>query len=133
MGGAVLTRVVSADPRIAAVVLAGTPADQEAQVRAQERFPWRAAALLAIRRNAPSLLVDKPVDHVAAIAPRPLLVVTGDRDTVVPPALALNLFAAAHEPKELLRVEGAAHGTYATSPAYRERLAAFFEVGLRRP
>jgi pimeloyl-ACP methyl ester carboxylesterase len=135
MGGAVVARVASREPRIAAVVLAGTPSDQEAQVRNQERArgSWgRVPALFAIRRRAPSLLLDKPVDHVAAIAPRPLLIVTGELDTVVPPVLAENLFAAAREPKELLRVQGAAHGGYAVSPPYRERLAAFFEAALAR-
>jgi putative redox protein len=47
--------------------------------------------------------------HVSAIAPRPLLLVHGDADEVVPYADAEALFALAGEPKELVRVEHGGH------------------------
>jgi pimeloyl-ACP methyl ester carboxylesterase len=51
----------------------------------------------------------RPRDVVARIAPRPLLIVHGSEDDVVPPSDGDELLAAAREPKELWRVDGAAH------------------------
>lgn len=48
-------------------------------------------------------------DHVAKVAPRPLLLVHGDADEVVPYPHAERLFAAASEPKELVRLPGGGH------------------------
>lgn len=42
-----------------------------------------------------------PLPHVARIAPRPLLFVNGEDDTVVPPSAARALHAAAAEPKQV--------------------------------
>jgi dipeptidyl aminopeptidase/acylaminoacyl peptidase len=50
-----------------------------------------------------------PIDHVAAIAPRPLLLVHGDRDETVPVDHAYALFEKAGEPKRLVVLEKAGH------------------------
>lgn len=50
-----------------------------------------------------------PERHAARIAPRPLLVVHGDADDVVPYPHAERIFAAAAEPKELIRIPAGAH------------------------
>lgn len=50
-----------------------------------------------------------PVHHVRRIAPRPLLLVQGDADEVVPPHHAERLFELAGEPKELVRLAGGTH------------------------
>lgn len=47
--------------------------------------------------------------HVASVAPRPLLIVHGDADPTVPYPHAERLFAAAGEPKELVRLEAGGH------------------------
>ena len=47
--------------------------------------------------------------HVAAIAPRPVLLIHGDADDVVPYVHAERLFEVASEPKELVRIPGGAH------------------------
>ncbi len=68
--------------------------------------------LLAIAWWVPSLLVKTgydPIDYVAKIAPRALLVMQGTEDHVVDPAMARRLYDAAGEPKELWLVEGADH------------------------
>jgi fermentation-respiration switch protein FrsA (DUF1100 family) len=44
---------------------------------------------------------------------RPLLVIAGDRDSIVPPQQSRRLFNAALEPKELAMVPGADHNDYA--------------------
>lgn len=69
-----------------------------------------------------------PEREVAAIAPRPLLVIHGTQDETIPVAQALRVYAAAHEPKELWLGQGAGHcGTYFLDrQAYTRRSAAFF-------
>lgn len=49
------------------------------------------------------------IDHVAAISPRPLLLVHGDRDELVPLRNAQLLFQRAGEPRELRVIPGAGH------------------------
>jgi fermentation-respiration switch protein FrsA (DUF1100 family) len=74
----------------------------------------------------------RPVDVVSGISPRPLLVLGGDKDQIVPVAMTRKLFAAARNPKLLWIVPGAAHGGYAqTAPVeYRARLVEFFTRNL---
>jgi fermentation-respiration switch protein FrsA (DUF1100 family) len=50
-----------------------------------------------------------PEKHVGAVSPRPVLVVHGEADETVPYIHAERLFAAAGEPKELIRIPNAGH------------------------
>jgi len=56
-------------------------------------------------------LLTQRFDVLAALprARMPVLIVQGSEDTVVPPEMAQQLYAAAHEPKRLLIAEGAGH------------------------
>ncbi len=51
----------------------------------------------------------EPLSHVALIAPRPLLILHGDADQVVPVAHAHRLFQAAAEPKDLVVIPQGVH------------------------
>ena len=51
----------------------------------------------------------QPIDHVAGIAPRPLLLVHGNLDETVPVSHAHELLARAGEPKQLVVLETAGH------------------------
>jgi dipeptidyl aminopeptidase/acylaminoacyl peptidase len=51
----------------------------------------------------------KPLDYIDKISPRPLLLVHGDHDEVVPVKHARALFEKAGDPKELLILPGAGH------------------------
>jgi len=51
----------------------------------------------------------KPIDYIAQIPPRPLLLVHGSRDETVEVSHAHRLYAQAGEPKQLVIVEGAGH------------------------
>lgn len=51
----------------------------------------------------------KPIDYIDRIAPRPLLLVHGDQDEVVPVSHAEALYKKAGDPKELLVLPGAGH------------------------
>lgn len=56
-------------------------------------------------------LLDARYDNLAKIVKlrSPLLIVQGEADTIVPPAMAQQLFVAANEPKILRRIPGAGH------------------------
>jgi hypothetical protein len=60
----------------------------------------------------------------------PLLVMSGDRDEVVPPALGRALFSAAPEPKTFWQIPGAGHNDIieAAGARYRERLQSFYST-----
>jgi uncharacterized protein len=73
-----------------------------------------------------------PVDEVGRIAPRPLLLIHGAADQLIPVAQAEQLKAAAPS-AELWEVPGAGHaGAYLANPqAYVEKVAWFFERSLK--
>ena len=74
----------------------------------------------------------KPMDDIAALAPRPILIIHGAGDESVPPGDSDQNFAAAREPKELWRLDGAAHGETVApgGAASSERVVAFFRRAL---
>jgi uncharacterized protein len=135
MGGAVLARVAPSDGRLCAVAFAGTPSDQVKQIDWENR-QWgplsQLPALWAVQRGGVPVYNDQPKDNIAAIAPRPVLIISGAQDETVPLLLAHELFAAARGPKELLVVDGAGHGGYASAPGstYLDRVTGFFEGAL---
>lgn len=51
----------------------------------------------------------RPIDYVARISPRPLLLVHGSQDEAVDISHARRLFARAGEPKQLVIIEGGGH------------------------
>jgi fermentation-respiration switch protein FrsA (DUF1100 family) len=53
--------------------------------------------------------IVKPIDYIARISPRPLLLVNGSEDDIVEVFRARKLYARAGEPKQLAIIEGAGH------------------------
>ena len=49
-------------------------------------------------------------EDVVLLAPRPLLLIHGERDGVIPPDVAKTIYEWAFEPKRLVMLEGADHG-----------------------
>ena len=70
-----------------------------------------------------------PLAVVARIAPRPLLIISPAEDRLIDRGQSDRLFERAGEPKELYRVDSAAHAeAYAVDPeAYRSRVLGFLE------
>jgi uncharacterized protein len=107
---------------------------------------------LAARRPCAGVVLEAPFSSARAVAARvlpvigpllvfsydsaskiqrvhaPLLVIHGDRDSIVPLDLGRALFDAAREPKAFWVVPGADHNDLveAAGPRYRERLRAFY-------
>jgi dipeptidyl aminopeptidase/acylaminoacyl peptidase len=69
----------------------------------------------------------QPIQRVGQIAPRGLLLIAPREDRLVDWTQAVRLFEAAHEPKELLVVEGAAHSEAhgVAGEAYERRVLEF--------
>lgn len=67
---------------------------------------------------------------LAGIAPRPLLLVHGAADEIVPAHHALDLFALAREPKELWMIAGAGHTDCFAKKADRQRLLSWLARAL---
>lgn len=74
----------------------------------------------------------RPVDVIGTIAPRPVLIIHGTADTLIPIANA-DALQAADPAAELWKVEGATHGQSITvaGAAYVQRVAAFFDMHVR--
>ena len=123
------------DARLRAVVLYATWTSLEDETYAKfGRFgalSW-APLVWGLRREGVDLANVRPIDHVGAIAPRPLLMIAGTRDADTPVPIMERVFAAAREPKELWIEEGAAHGTdVETAPEeYERRVVGFFDRSL---
>jgi pimeloyl-ACP methyl ester carboxylesterase len=124
-------QVASEDPRVRALALEGAVANYGDETRHEfRRWGWLSQWPAVRSREYQGYRPTDPQaeEVVGRIAPRPVLVVAGDRDETVPMAQAERVFRAAGEPKELWVVPGAAHGGYAeAAPAeYPARLVRFF-------
>jgi pimeloyl-ACP methyl ester carboxylesterase len=134
VGSFIMTQVAAGDGRLKAVVLEGTPASFDAYIdlHAHGGRLGRWLAERAISRSGLAAAEWAPQNLIGAIAPRPLLLVGGTRDTEIPPWMAQGLYADAREPKSLWIVPKAQHGGYMeVAPVeYPRRILAFFESGL---
>jgi len=74
----------------------------------------------------------RPIDEIARISPRPIFILQGGQDTVIPPDSAQRLFNAAGEPRRLWIGEGAGHvEMFDLMPdEYIRRVIAFFDETL---
>jgi uncharacterized protein len=139
LGGAAAIMAAAEDPDIGAVVA------DSAFARLDEMVPQRlghlgfAGPLLACctqwwgeRMAGFSVAAVAPAAVAAQISPRPLLLIHGEADSHTPPAQSKELYAAAHEPKQLWIVPGAEHvGCYDTArEEYERRVTQFFREAL---
>jgi dipeptidyl aminopeptidase/acylaminoacyl peptidase len=140
LGGAVSLVVAADDHRIRAVCADSAFSDPlgvladgvERVLRIPGAVLTAPVAAMFARRTGARLSDFDPLTAVGRIAPRPLLLIHGDRDTAVPPRHARRLFDAAGEPRELWTVPGAGHvGAYfADRHGYFARVRRFFEDAL---
>lgn len=119
-GAAAATYVTAHDERVTALVLCACPAefaipDSEKNLRSF----WRQCCQTGTIRDAdfPSSLEEwgdhfrqvSPIDWIANISPRPLLIIHGDRDEVVDLDHARRLYEQAGDPKELVIIPDGEH------------------------
>lgn len=137
MGAAVALLAAAADPDVAAVVADSSFTSGRDAVAHGVRSVLRMAPEILIlaadevvqRRHGYRFSSARPLDAVARIAPRPVLIIHGAADTTVPVEHAHRLYAAAGEPRELWVADGAEHcGAYfADRQTYCGRVVGFFD------
>ena len=119
-GAAVSVYVAAQDSRVSSVALCACPAEFTLITRTDEPH-----SIIDHFRNIGAIKDEdfpasaeewfngfrsiQPVDYIAGVAPRPLLLVHGSNDETVDVSHAHRLYAKAGEPKELEIVDGAGH------------------------
>ena len=131
MGAYVLTQAAVLEPRLRAVALVSSPNDVVEQnwlATAKWGLLTQVPCYLALRTYGQSLDMP-PKNVIGSIAPRAVLIVGGDLDTLVPAFMARQLFSAAGSPKEMWLVPRAHHSDFAqvAGPEYRNRVTGFFD------
>ncbi len=139
MGGAVVLQTAPLTEAIRCVIVDCTFASLPGLITyhaARTRLPRFLAPLgahllvawasLMARAN---LFAHSPVRSIGALAPRPLLMIQAGHDELVPASETEQLYAAAREPKQLWRVDGALHRAVdkAAPEEYRRRVSEFLE------
>jgi uncharacterized protein len=143
MGASTAILTAADDPRIEALV-ADSPFTSLSDVVAagyqRYRLPTQPllplADLLNRLRYGYTFSQVRPVDRVAAISPRPLLLLHGTHDRIIPFHHAVQLAqAAAPGPVELVAFEGADHcgGYFQDRAAYITSVAEFLDRTLDQP
>jgi fermentation-respiration switch protein FrsA (DUF1100 family) len=141
LGGSTTLLAAAADPRIRAVVDDSGFSDAPRVIEASFEhfiglppFPFAPITLELVKLRTgldPSRI--RPMDVVAKISPRPLLVIHCMEDKVVPPDNSDRNFAAAGEPKQFWRIPTGGHidGIKVARDEYQRRVAQFFEETLK--
>jgi fermentation-respiration switch protein FrsA (DUF1100 family) len=141
MGGATVILAAAQDKRIKAVVDDCGFSDAPSVIAASfehfihlPAFPF-APVTIWIADERAGIDVDsvRPMDVVARISPRPVFIIHGLDDYVVPVDNSKRNFAQAREPKQLWLVPGAKHGkSHSVAKAeYERRVTAFFNKALQ--
>ncbi|MFH1283693.1 MAG: alpha/beta hydrolase [bacterium] len=142
MGGSVSLMVASEDERVS-VVAADSPFSDVPKVIIRyaklfygfPKFPLVDIALIFVRIRLGINLADySPVNYIADISPRPLLIIQGGQDLRMPVEEGRALFEQAKQPKELWIVQGADHlGAYAGNAyEYEKKIGSFFKNYLEK-
>jgi len=119
-GAAVSVYVAAQDKRVSSIVTCACPAEFTflTEVDEPQSVIDHFREIGAIRdKDFPYSVADwvsgfrmiSPVEHVAGIAPRPLLLVHGGKDELVDVSHARKLYARAGEPKQIIIIDGAGH------------------------
>lgn len=140
MGAAILIMAAAENPYIRAVIADSAYAHLYRSIAAElsnitrlplwftrplGRYAWR---IMADHHRFP-LRSASPADYVAAIAPRPLLLIHGEEDLLTRPENAHVLYERAGEPKELWLMPGITHaqGYVSFGPTYQQRVLEFLD------
>ncbi len=137
MGGATAIMSAARIPQVRAVVAESAYTSLEdnvtngvRQVAGLPPFPF-APLVIYFGQQAAGLDITavRPVDDMASISPRPILIVHGELDETIPVANAHRLYEAAGEPKELYVIPNAGHAglVQAGAEEYVRRVVGFFD------
>ena len=141
MGAAVTVAAMPDHPDLRCAVVESPFSDYRGVVRRWSwnhlkvpRFPLVDLSLWMLRRRVGDPHIDKfnPFEAAPRIAPRPLLVIGGENDRLMPVGDVTRVFNAAREPKQLWIVPGAYHAKCREAAAleYDTRVTGFFSRNL---
>ena len=141
LGGSTTLLAAARDPRIKAVVDDSGFSDAPSVIDSSFRhfiglppFPFASITTAIVGwRTGFDVKRIRPVDVVARIGPRPLLIVQCMDDAVVPPANGERSFQAAAEPKSIWRIPSGGHiaGHSVARQEYERRVIEFFDQSLK--
>lgn len=141
MGGATAIRAMARLPQVRVLVVDAAydsysrlVSDGVHAVSGLGRFPFGDLIIgFTGLHSGQNLYAIRPIDDIASIAPRPILILHGTADSTVPVSHGRSLFAAAGEPKALYLVEGGGHGGLlrADPQAYARQVVSFLNTHLR--
>lgn len=135
LGGAAVVHAAAADERLAALVIQSSYSSLPQAVEdgfddfaLLPRWPFAPLVVFLAERRL-GLRIDQ-VDScrdLAAMAPRPVLLIHGADDALFPATHALQMYAAAQEPKTIWVIEGLPHANaiIGHEAAYEERVLDF--------
>ena len=140
MGGATAILAAAKDQRIGAVVDDSGFSDAPRVIAASfehfihlPAFPFAPLTVtIADLRAGVDVGKVRPMDVIAQISPRPLLIIHEAQDAVVPVDNSERNFAAARQPKELWLVPGSGHGNAhsVARSSYETKVTKFFNNAL---
>ncbi|MDO9303349.1 MAG: alpha/beta hydrolase [Anaerolineales bacterium] len=131
MGGATMIRAAAQFPQIEALVVDSpySSLDDEFDYLVPYPFINLLVKFFAEIQTGLDINTLRPVDEIAKISPRPVYIIQGAGDKVVPAGTAEQLFNAAGEPRFLWTEENVIHlGMYLDNPRkYERRVTGFFD------
>lgn len=142
MGASTAILTAARDSRIEALVLDSPFATMSDVIAtAYRRFRLPTGPLLPLADLATRLRYGytfaqvRPIDVIAELAPRPILLLHGADDSVIPVSHAHDLFDAAGDPKQLRVFDDADHcgGYFADRPGYIDLVARFLDEACPSP
>jgi fermentation-respiration switch protein FrsA (DUF1100 family) len=143
LGGSTTVLAAANDPRIKAVVDDSGFSDASGVIDSGFEhfiglpvFPFASITTAIVRwRIGVDLKRIRPVDVVARIGPRPLLIIQCMGDPVIPPVNSERNFQAAADPKSIWRIPACGHidGYDVARQEYERRVIEFFDQSLAAP
>jgi pimeloyl-ACP methyl ester carboxylesterase len=137
MGAAVASMSVPEYPEVKAVCLESPFTEYRRVVRqyAWNKFKvpffplvWITLQFLRFRVGTTEVDAYSPKNYIARISPRPILMIGGSEDRLMPEDDVRDLYACARDPKQLWIIPGASHGKcrQLAGLEYETRVAGFF-------
>ena len=131
MGAVTMIRAAAQYPQIEAIVADSPFSTLEDEMNLRVPFPIMRSLIryFAERETGLSLDLVRPVDNIALISPRPVFIIQGMGDEMVPLDSAQRIYDAAGEPKQLWVEDDVPHlNMYAYyKTRYTKRVIKFFD------
>jgi pimeloyl-ACP methyl ester carboxylesterase len=141
LGGAVVIRAAARIPRVKATIAESAFSSIEDNIRQGVReltglppFPFAPLVIWFGEREAGvKIQLVRPIDDLAQIAPRAIMLIHGEKDTLIDVSNSQRLYRAALEPKALYLIPNAGHsGLMEADPEeFERRIVPFLDLYLK--